>query len=63
MSYVDGSKRRLVKVEQMAEILQVPRSWIYIRTMQGQAAIPHVKLGQYVRFDPDEVIQFFKSKE
>ena len=55
-------KRRLVTVQEMAEILQVPKSWIYHRTRQGQGEIPHVKLGLYVRFDPDEVIKFFKSK-
>ncbi len=52
---------KLATVDQMAEILQVPKSWLYERTRQGQTAIPHVKLGLYVRFDPDEVIKFFKS--
>ncbi len=54
-------QRGLITVEQLAEILQVPKSWIYERTRQGQTAIPHVKLGLYVRFDSDEVIKFFKS--
>ena len=54
-------QRKLATVDQMAEILQVPKSWIYERTRQGQEAIPHYKLGLYVRFDPDEVIKFFKS--
>ena len=57
---MENPKRRLATVEQMAEILQVPKSWLYHRTRQGQEAIPHVKLGLYVRFDPDEVIKFFK---
>lgn len=54
-------QRRLVTVKELAELLRVPISWVYGRTRQGQEAIPHVKLGAYVRFDPEEVINFFKS--
>jgi len=50
-----------VTVEELAQILHVHKSWIYARTRQGKTAIPYVKLGAYVRFDPDEVINFFKS--
>lgn len=56
------NNKRLLKVDEMAALLQVPKSWIYERTRQGQAAIPHIKLGAYVRFDAEEVISFFKSK-
>lgn len=56
------TERKLLTVAQLAEILNVPKSWIYERTRQGQAAIPHVKLGAYVRFEAEEVINFFKSK-
>ncbi len=54
--------QRLVDVQGLAQILSVPKSWIYERTRQGIGAIPHVKLGAYVRFNPEEVIEFFKSK-
>ncbi len=54
---------RLVNVDQMAEILGVPKSWIYERTRQGPMAIPHIKLGAYVRFEPEAVIKFFKDKQ
>ena len=53
----------LLTVEQMAEMLDVPKSWIYQRTQLGQKGIPHIKLGKYVRFDSDEVLAFFKKKE
>ena len=53
--------KQLITVDELSQILNVPKSWIYERTRQGQAAIPFVKLGAYVRFDPEEVIQFFKS--
>ena len=55
--------KKLINVKALAEMLNVPVSWIYQRTMQGDKAIPHVKFGKYVRFDSDEVIQFFKNKE
>ena len=53
---------RLVSVQEMAQILSVPVSWIYQRTCQGLEAIPHVKLGKYLRFEPQVVIEFFKNK-
>ena len=53
----------LVTVDEMAKILNVPKSWIYERTRQGQKAIPFIRLGAYVRFEPEVVINFFKSKE
>ena len=53
---------RLVNVKEMAEILNVPVSWIYDRTRQGPKVIPYVKLGAYVRFNPEEVINFYRNK-
>lgn len=58
---MDKPKQQLATVEQMAEMLQVPKSWIYDRTRQGQEAIPFIRLGAYVRFDAEAVINFFKT--
>ena len=58
---VDVSKK-LITVDELAQILSVPKSWIYERTRQGTQAIPHIKLGNYVRFNADEVITFFRDK-
>ena len=55
--------KSLITVQELAEILNVPVSWIYQRTSMGQKGIPHVKMGKYVRFDPDEVIRFLRSKD
>ncbi len=55
--------RNLINVQEMAAILKVPVSWIYQRTCIGTDKIPHVKLGKYVRFNPDEVLWFFKRQE
>ncbi len=41
-------------VDEVAEYLGVPRSWIYDRTRKnGPEVIPHIKLGKYIRFDPE----------
>lgn len=58
---MDKTHSKLVTVDELAEILRVPRSWIYDRTRQGQEAIPFIRLGAYVRFDAEEVISFFKT--
>ena len=52
----------LIDVKEMARLLDVPVSWIYQRTMIGKTAIPFIKIGKYVRFNPDEVIKFFQDK-
>ena len=45
---------RLWSTEQLSEFLGVPCTWIYDRTREnGPEQIPHLKLGKYVRFDPN----------
>lgn len=51
----------LITVKELSERLQVPVSWIYQRTRMGQKAIPHVRVGKYVRFNADEVIAFLRN--
>jgi len=55
--------KKLLTVEELAEILSVPKSWIYDRTRQGQEAIPHHRFGKYVRFDYEQVLDHFKNEE
>lgn len=55
--------KQLMTLSEIARLLNVPKSWIYQRTQHGPgASIPFVKLGKYLRFDPDEVLAFFKSQ-
>ncbi len=54
-------EERFVTITELAKILQVPVSWIYQRTRLGQTAIPHIKFGKYVRFEPKQVIEFFRG--
>ena len=53
----------LLTVQEMAKRINVPESWIYQRTRLGQKAIPHVRIGKYVRFNPDEVVAFFRKSD
>ena len=54
---------RLLSVREVAEILQVPVSWVYGRT-RGRSAnrIPGVKLGKYWRFQEREVWDWFEKQ-
>ena len=46
--------RKFWNVEELSEYLDVPAGWIYDRTRSnGPEVIPHVKLGKYIRFDPE----------
>lgn len=43
---------RFLTVEELAEYLRVPPSWVYDRTRaNGPELIPHVRFGKYIRFD------------
>lgn len=56
-------EQTLISIKEMARRLDVKPSWIYQRTMRGKTAIPHIKVGKYVRFNPEEVLKFLKDKE
>lgn len=51
--------QKFLTVGELAEVLDVPKSWIYERTRHN--AIPHFKMGKYVRFDIDEVRQWLAT--
>ncbi len=53
--------KNLLSIEELAEYLNVPKSWIYDRTHRD--AIPHFKLGRLVRFDLEEVLEWLDSKK
>jgi excisionase family DNA binding protein len=54
--------QRLLTVEEMSELLRVPRSWLYARTRQtGPGTIPKVKVGRYVRFIEADVFEWLKK--
>ena len=54
---------RLIGVNELAEILSVPPSWVYARTREtDKDAIPRIRVGKYVRFKIDEVMDWLKKK-
>ncbi len=59
-----NQRDRLLTVEQVAEMWQLPRSWIYERTRRrGLEQLPHFKLGKYVRFEEKAVRQFLEQRQ
>ncbi len=56
-------ENRLVTPHKMAEILQVPVSWIYRQTMITEpGSIPVIRVGKYLRFEPGAVIEWIRQK-
>ena len=55
------SPSELITAKELAKRLNVQVSWIYRRTRLGQEAIPHVKMGKYVRFDWEKVLEFYRE--
>ena len=55
----NGTLERLLTVEEVAEMFQVPQSWVYERTRKrGLERLPHLKLGKYLRFEEGAVREF-----
>jgi excisionase family DNA binding protein len=50
----------LLTSEELAEKLKLPVSWVYEQSRQGK--IPTHRLGRYIRFDLQEVIDSQKKK-
>ena len=57
------NQENLVNPKEMASVLGVPVSWVYQKTRLGEDAIPFFKVGKYLRFNPEEVKEFFKKRE
>jgi predicted DNA-binding transcriptional regulator AlpA len=55
--------KELLTIQEMAELLKVKQSWLYSRTMHtGTNAIPRVKIGKYLRFNPGKVFQWIEHE-
>jgi excisionase family DNA binding protein len=53
----------LLTVNEVAELLQVPVSWVYDRTRsRGVDRLPGFRLGKYWRFDEGEVLAWLKRQ-
>ena len=50
---------RLLTVEEVSDLFQLPRSWVYERTRRrGIERLPHLKLGKYLRFEEKAVQEY-----
>jgi excisionase family DNA binding protein len=55
----DDGMSRLLTVEEVATVLNVPRKWVYRRVgLKPPEGIPHVKVGKYLRFRETDLRDF-----
>lgn len=56
--------QHLLSVDELSETLNVPKSWVYARSREiGHSAMPRIKVGKYVRFELDKVIDYLKAQD
>jgi excisionase family DNA binding protein len=53
--------RRLLDVDQAAEVLNVPASWLQVKA--AARAIPHTRIGKHLRFSLKHLDQIIASGE
>ena len=50
-------------IDEMAETLKVPKSWLYSRTREtGPGTIPRLKVGKYIRFEYQAVMDWLRKQ-
>ena len=55
--------KELLTVSELAEVLRTPVSWVYSRTREkGPRAIPRVRVGKYIRFRLDDVLDWLNEQ-
>ena len=58
-----NGRAALLTVEDVAELLKVPVSWVYDRTRsRGMNRIPGFRLGKYWRFQESEVLVWLERQ-
>jgi len=51
-------------VDELAEDWKVPKSWVYARTREtGPGTIPRIKVGKYIRFEKNKVMEWLKDQQ
>ena len=55
--------QNLKTIDEMADRLKVKRSWLYGKTrLKGEGQIPCLRVGKYLRFFEDEVMNWLKKQ-
>lgn len=56
--------QELLTIDELAKRLKIRKSWIYSRTrIKGPGAVPHLKIGKYLRFCLEEVLAWLKDQQ
>ena len=54
----------LLTIDELAEVLKVPKSWCYSRTREiGPGTIPRIKVGKYLRFKMEDVMNWLEKQQ
>lgn len=54
----------LLTIQEQADRLRVKPSWLYQFTrLKGASAIPHLKVGKYIRFREEEVLAWLRARQ
>ena len=51
--------KKLIGVKEVSETTGLPASWIYSQAAAGR--IPHLKLGKYLKFRPQEIAAWLET--
>lgn len=55
---------KLIGPRELAQFLNVKRSWVYAQTKKtGAGSIPRVKVRKYLRFSLQEVLNWLKEQD
>jgi len=55
-----AGEQALIDAEAAAGLLGVPPSWVLAQARAGR--IPHVRLGRYVRFEPEQLEAWWQAR-
>ena len=56
---MSDQRDRWLTIDEAAALIRVPKSWLYERTRTN--AVPHLKLGKYLRFDQEEFLAWARQ--
>ena len=57
-------KKELLTINELAQKLKVPKSWIYTRTRETEpGSMPRLKIGKYLRFVESDVMEWLINKQ
>lgn len=55
--------QNLLSVDELSVTLNVPKSWVYSRSREtGPGSMPKIRVGKYVRFELDKVLDWLKNQ-